>query len=134
MSPTRPNARTQPTQTGPRRGQTACTGALAKTPSRYLVLARALWYYSYRQRLCKKALVYSHLRIGEVPDASALTDVALAGTEPLRWPTGTRADLASESMFTYGPTRNAGQRLEDRRRSRATPHRRQPAVATTMFR
>ena len=40
--------------------------------------------------------------------------------EPLRRPTGTRADLARGSMLTYGPTHNAGYRLGDRRQSRAT--------------
>ena len=48
----------------------------------------------------------------------------MAGTKPLRRPTGTRADLAMGSMLTYGPTRTVGQWLEDQRRSRATSPRR----------
>ena len=60
-----------------------------------------------------KAPEKTHLCIGKVPEALALTGVALAGIEPLHRPTRTRTDLARGSMLTYGPTRNAGQRLED---------------------
>ena len=56
-----------------------------------------------------KAPEKTHLRIGEVPEALALTGAAIAGTEPLRRPTRTHIDLAMGSMLTYGPTRNTGQ-------------------------
>ena len=62
-----------------------------------------------------KALEETQLRIGKVPEGLALAGTAVVGTKPLRRPTGTHADLIRGSMLTYGPTRNAGQRLEDHR-------------------
>ena len=67
-----------------------------------------------------KAPEKTHLRIGEVPEALALADAVVAGMEPLCQSTRTHADLPRGSMLTYGPTRNVGQWLEDRRRIRAT--------------
>ena len=71
-----------------------------------------------------KAPEKTHLRIGEVPKALVLAGTAVAGTKPLCWPTRTCTDLARGSMLTYESTCNAGQWLEDQRRSEATSPRR----------
>jgi hypothetical protein len=110
----------RPTQAGPRRGQPTRAGAFAETPLSYLVFTRHCLHYSYRQRLYKKTLAYSRLRIGEVPDASALADAAFTGTGRLRQATRNLYDASKRSTLTCVPTYD-GWRLGDQRSTRTAP-------------
>jgi len=116
-------------------GESRALALLQKHPRAILFYLDDYVHYFYRHHLCKKALILTHLRIGKVPDTSTLASAALTGIGPLCRPIGDSLDPSRGPMLTYGPMCNNGQQFGDQRRSRATfPRRRQPTVATIMFR